>query len=84
MFSLCIHHEVVPDSFRSGMLAPIPKKTGGDTSETRNWRPIVISLTFSKILELYVLDKCKQHSFSEMQFGFVGSQSVAQTQQRHY
>ena len=71
MFSLCIQYGVVPDSFRSGILVPIPKKTGCDTSEARNWRPIVISSTFSKILELYVLDKCKQHSFSEMQFGFV-------------
>ena len=71
MFSLCIQYGVVPDSFRSGILVPIPKKTGCDTSEARNWRLIVISSTFSKALELYVLDKCKQHSFSEMQFGFV-------------
>ena len=71
MFSLCIQCGVVPDSFRSGILVPIPKKSGCDTSEARNLRPIVISSTFSKILELYVLDKCKQHSFSEMQFEFV-------------
>ena len=71
MFSLCIQCGVVPDSFRSGILVPIPKKSGCDTSEARILRPIVISSTFSKILELYVLDKCKQHNFSEMQFEFV-------------
>ena len=26
MFSLCIQYGVVPDSFRSGILVPIPKK----------------------------------------------------------
>ena len=71
MFTLCIQYGVAPDSFRSGILVPIPKKAGCDTSEARNWRPIVISSTFSKILELYVLDQCKQHNFSEMQFGFI-------------
>ena len=71
MFSLYTQYGVVPDSFRSDIIVPIPKKTDCDTSEAKNWCPIIISSTFSNVLELCVLDKCKQHSFREMQFGFV-------------
>ncbi len=71
MLSMCIKYGVVPDRFRSGILVPIPKKPGCDASIPKNWRPIVISSTLSKLLELYVLDECQQHTFSDMQYGFV-------------
>ena len=42
MLSLCIKYSVVPDIFTNGMLVPIPKKPGCDTSNPKNWRPIII------------------------------------------
>ena len=39
------------------MLVPIPKKPGCDTSNPKNWRPIIISTTLSKILEFYILEE---------------------------
>ena len=53
MLSLCIKYSVVPNIITNGMLVPIPKKPGCDISNPRNWCPIVISTTLSKILELY-------------------------------
>ena len=49
ILSLCIKYSVVPDIFTNGMLVPIPKKPGCDTSNPKNWRPIIISTTLSKI-----------------------------------
>ena len=71
MLTLCIQFGVVPDNFRRGVLIPIPKKTGCDTTEAKNWRPITVSSIFSKLLELYVLGECSGHEFSDLQFGFV-------------
>ena len=30
-----------------------------------------MSSTFSKLLELYVLEECSYHDFSDLQFGFI-------------
>ena len=54
MLTLCIQFGVVPHNFRRGVLIPIPKKAGCDTTQAKNWRPITVSSTFSKLLELYV------------------------------
>ena len=67
MLTLCIQFGVVPDNFRRGVLIPIPNKSGCDTTQAKNWRPI----TFSKLLELYVIEECSGHEFSDLQFGFV-------------
>ena len=71
MLTLCIQFGVVPDNFRRGVLIPIPKKAGCDTTQAKNWRPITVSSTFSKLLELYVLEECCNHDFSDLQFGFI-------------
>ena len=71
MLSLCLRFSVVPDSFANGLLIPIPKKAGCDTSLAKNWRPIIMSTTFSKLLEMYVLEESSSHVFSDLQFGFV-------------
>ena len=31
----------------------------------------IVSLTFSKLLELHVLEECSSHEFSDLQFGFI-------------
>ena len=46
-FRMSVVPEVVPDSFTNGLLIPIPKKSGCDTSVPKNWWPIIISTTFS-------------------------------------
>ena len=62
---------VVPDNFTNGTLVPIPKKPGCDTSISKNWRPIVISTTLSKLLEMYVLEESNSHEYHNLQFGFI-------------
>ena len=71
MMTLCIQFGVVPDNFRRGVLIPIQKKSGCDTTQAKNWRSITVSSTFSKLLELYVIEECSGHEFSDLQFGFV-------------
>ena len=67
---------MVPETFLSGVLVPIPKKVGCDTSNPKNWRPITICSIFSKVLELYILESCSDHHFHDLQFGFVTGRST--------
>ena len=71
LLTLCIRYGVVPDNFKKGLLIPILKKTNIDPAVPKNYRPVIISNTFSKILELYVLQEAGTQSFSDLQFGFV-------------
>ena len=61
----------MPTSFTSGLLIPLLKKPTCDASIARNYRPIVVSTAFSKILEMYTLEECGCHDFEDAQFGFV-------------
>ena len=65
MLTLCIQFGVVPDNFRRGVLIPIPKKAECDTTEEKNWKLITVSSIFFKLLELYVLEECSSHKFSD-------------------
>ena len=71
MLNLCIRFAIVPTCFTTGLLVPILKKPSLDPRVPKNYRPITISCTFSKIIELYILDSCQHHEFSDLQFGFV-------------
>ena len=71
----CIKYSVVLDTFTNGMLVAIPKKPGCDTSNPKNWRPIIIFTTLSKILELYILEESSVHIFGDSQFGFIAARS---------
>ena len=71
MLSLCLRFSVVPDSFANGLFIPISKKAVCDTSLAKNLGPIIMSTTFSKLLEMYVLEESSSHVFSDLQFGFV-------------
>ena len=57
MLSLCIQYSVEPGSFTTSLLIPIPKNSGCDTSVSKNWRPIIISTTLSKLMEMYILEE---------------------------
>ena len=77
MLSVCIRFGIVPDSFTKGLLIPLIKKPNIDPSIAKNYRPVVISTTFSKLLEVHILEQCGEHEFHDMQFGFVESRGTA-------
>jgi hypothetical protein len=76
MLSLCVQFGIVPESFRHGLLIPIFKKPTLNPSEGKSYRPITVSVTFSKLLEYYILEECSNHEYSEFQFGFVSHRST--------
>ena len=63
-------------SFSQGLLIPLLKKTTLDPTIAKNYRPITISNTMSKILELYILDVSGHHDFCDLQFGFVAGRGT--------
>ena len=71
LLSACLINGVIPDSFRRGLLIPIPKKSNMDPSVPSNDRPITISVIISKVLELHILEECQGHIFNQSQFGFI-------------
>ena len=71
MLTICLKFGVMPSSFRTGVLVPILKKSGCDATVPKNERPVVISPTLSKLLEVYILDAVCGHDFDGLQFGFV-------------
>ena len=65
LLTVCICYGIVPDAFFRATLVPILKKSNLDPTLPQNYRPIMISTTLSKVLEYYILEKCKSHVFSE-------------------
>jgi hypothetical protein len=76
LLTICFRFGVVPDSFTKGILVPILKKPQADPALASNYRPIIISTVFSKLAELYILEQCDEHSFSDLQFGFIGGRGT--------
>ena len=53
-------------------MVPVLKKTTLEPGcAVVNYRPITISVTLCKTLDLHILDRCKDHALSDTQFGFV-------------
>ena len=77
LLTICIRFGIVPDSFASGLLVPLLKKPNSDPTLPNNYRPVVISTTFSKILEIHILKECNDHEFDDLQFGFVQNRGTA-------
>ena len=71
MLTLCLKFGTVPKSSSSGLLVSPLQKPTLDPTVPKNYRPLTISCTFSKIPELYTLDASAGHQFSDLQFGFV-------------
>ena len=71
LLSICVTHGIVPESFLTGTMVPILKKVNADASKAESYRPITISVVYSKLLELHILDQCSDYEFSPSQFGFV-------------
>ena len=55
LFSNIISLKVVPEPFKIGMIIPILKKPGLNTNDPCNFRPVTLSSTFAKVLELLIL-----------------------------
>ena len=77
LFTLCLRYGLVPDSFFTGLLVPVLKKSGLDPLAAKNYRPITVSIIFSKILEYFILDQCSHHIYSDFQFGFIQNRSTS-------
>ena len=50
---------------------PLLKKSSLDPAVIKNYRPVIISTSLSKLIEKYILEQCNEHDFNDMQFGFV-------------
>ena len=70
MLTVCLQHGLVPETFLHGVLIPI-YKTGKDSSKANSYRPVTLSVTLTKILEMYILETCSvHHQPHPAQFGF--------------
>ena len=76
MFSICFNYGVTPSNFSSGILIPLLKKATLDLTVANNYRPVIISTTFSKIMEMHILQLSDINIFNDFQFGFVPSRST--------
>ena len=77
VLTVCVQFGIVADSFVQGLLIPLLKKPNIDPTLPQNYRPIVISTTFSKLLEILILEACNEHEFHDLQFGFVESRGTS-------
>ena len=78
MYSLCLGYGVGPTSFKKGVLIHVLKKPTLDSSVPGNYRPITISSTLSKIIELYILQVSSDHELiSDLHFGFIAGRETS-------
>jgi len=75
VLTLCLRFSVVPQSFYHGILIPIPKKSNCDKSLADNYRPLILSVMMSKILEHYVLENSTYQAHEAM-FGYVDNRGT--------
>ena len=76
MLTLCLQHGLVPETFLHGILIPI-YKTGKDSSKANSYRPVTLSVTLTKILEMYILETCSvHHQPHPVQFGFTSHRGM--------
>ena len=78
LLSICYQYGVVPSIFRQGILVPILKKPTLDPSCAKNFRPVIISTVFSKIVELIILKSVNNLELSDAQFGFISGRGTTE------
>ena len=59
VINLSIFHGVYPDAWKEGHISPLPK--GGCKRDPKNWRPIVINTSMSKVLETCINDQISMY-----------------------
>lgn len=74
LFNRCLIYAFVPQQWKIGVIVPVFKK--GDRSNCKNYRPISLTSTFSRIFEIIICHKITNylldHSLlSDSQFGFL-------------
>ena len=57
--NMAIYHGEYPSAWKLGIITPLPK--GGNPHEEKNWRPITINTSMSKILETCVNNQISEH-----------------------
>ena len=71
LYSAFLIHGFLPDDFMKSIIVPLVKDKTGDLTSKDNYRPIAISTPASKILEIIILNRCRQYLDTEdFQFGF--------------
>ena len=76
LFKLSISHFYVPKDWRLHLVTPIHKS--GDKSSVKNYRPISLLCTISKVLEKIIIISFVSQSISPLQFGFRPKHSTPQ------
>ena len=76
MLSLCLKYGIVLISFTTGVLVPLLKTPTMDPSVPNNYRPVTISSTLSKRLQVYILEVCGHHHFNDLQYGVISGRGT--------
>lgn len=80
LYNALLMHSFLPDSFMPVRIVPIVKCATGDICSSKNYRPVAIATTNSKVFEMAILDKV--NSISDLpennQFGFRSGSSTDQ------
>ena len=77
LFTAIVAHGVIPSDMCVTTIVPIPK-SGGNFSESANYRAIALSSILGKILDYIFLDRLQEYLFtSELQFGFKSKHSTS-------
>ncbi len=66
-----MRYGLVPTTMTHGILVPILKKPNIDPSVPKNYRPIIVSTVFSKMMELCILEESSPDHFHALQFWFI-------------
>ena len=74
LFNTCISQGVFPDIWKMSHIIPIPKKAGAD--EAKEFRPIALTSTISKLFERLLLKFLKPHLTDSTQFAYQQNRST--------
>jgi exonuclease III len=77
LLTVSFQYGVIPNDCAKGILVPLLKKTTLDPSVANNYRPVILSTVYSKLIEMYILEDCSDFRFSDSQFGFVKGRSTS-------
>ena len=80
LVNLCLQKQKFPEVWKIGLIRPLPK--GGDLTEAKSWRPIVLNCILSKILEGVINEQLMEHLesnnlFSSTQHAYRRDRSVS-------
>ena len=71
LFTACVIHGYLPSDMLQGMINPIVKDINGDLSNSDNYRPVMSSSVFLKLLEYCILKKINSYVvLNDRQHGF--------------